>query len=286
MVPLEGLHELDEDFGFRLLARSDFWVGRTIVPLREFFHIKFSILIEVECFESALNEISSELTHLSDDDAQELIEVNFSTLVDIHGLEQTLDVLWVNLDAEVAAALLELHEVKGAAAVVVGDLELAAQSNDSVGPARLERLPESLDEDALESGHWRLALDLESWLVRCSISLEWRLALLGWERDLALWLHLLWDRLHDLHGIVVHGAGSIAPRGRHLVSIVVLGVEQRIVLALHSRPLNRARCVSRPELDRLVLTHPPFLVGLERRSVALDIPGIVDHELKVVIVID
>jgi hypothetical protein len=59
-------------------------MGSSIVTRSEFLDVECSILVEVESFESALNKISSELGHLADNYAQELIEVDFSTLVNIH----------------------------------------------------------------------------------------------------------------------------------------------------------------------------------------------------------
>lgn len=171
MVPFEGLHELYEDFGFGLLARSYLWVGSAIVARGEFLHIQLTILVEVEGSESALNEVPSELAHLANDDAQEFREVNLATLVDVHGLEEALNVLRVDVDAEVMAALFEFHEIKSAGTIVVSNLELATESDDAVGSTRFERLPESFDQDALEFGNWWLGINLETWLEFTSFRL-------------------------------------------------------------------------------------------------------------------
>ena len=99
----------------------------------EFFHIKSTILIEVQSSERPLNKIPPELAHFTNHNSQEFIKVYLSTLVNVHGLEEALDVLWIDLNAEVITALLELEEIKAAASVVVCYLELPAEADDAIG---------------------------------------------------------------------------------------------------------------------------------------------------------
>lgn len=111
MVPFECLHELYKNLSFRLFARSDLWVSRTVIPLGKFLHVKLTILIEIESLKSTFHQTSSKLAHFSNDDPQEFIEVNLSTLINVHRFEETLNILWVNINSEIAAAFLKLHKV-------------------------------------------------------------------------------------------------------------------------------------------------------------------------------
>jgi len=139
----------------------------------ELLDIKGAILIEVESSEGPLNKIPPELAHLTDDNSQKFIKVHLSALINVHGLEEALDVLGIDLDAEVIAALLELLEVKATTAVVVSYLKLPAEADDAIGTACLQGLPEPLDQDALELWDGWLALNFECWLVLWSASVRW-----------------------------------------------------------------------------------------------------------------
>jgi hypothetical protein len=101
----------------------------------ELLDIKSTILIEVESSEGPLNKIPPELAHLTDDNSQKFIKVHLTALINVHGLEEALDVLGIDVDAEVIAALLELWEVKAATSIVICYLELSAEADDAIGTA-------------------------------------------------------------------------------------------------------------------------------------------------------
>lgn len=69
----------------------------TVVFFSKFFDIKLIILIYVQGTEGTLHKISSELTHLTNNNPKELIEVYLTWLVDIHWFEKALDILWINI---------------------------------------------------------------------------------------------------------------------------------------------------------------------------------------------
>lgn len=54
-------------------------------------------------------------------------------------------------------------------------------------------------------------------------------------------------------------------------------MEERVVLALHARSLDRTWRMSSPELNRFIIVDPAFFIGLVGGRITFDVPRIVYH---------
>lgn len=88
-------------------------------------------MIHIQRFEGLFDKILPELVHLTDDNSQKFVKINFSAVIEVHRLEKTLDIDFFNLNLVVVDGLDELVHVEGARTVVVEDLELSCQADNS-----------------------------------------------------------------------------------------------------------------------------------------------------------
>lgn len=96
--------------------------------------------------------MGSELVHGSDNDSDELVEVDFPVSVEIEGFEQVFLIFIINIDLEIADAFLELVEIQSASVVIVHDFELSPEPNHTPATPALELVPEPLHKHGLELG--------------------------------------------------------------------------------------------------------------------------------------
>lgn len=150
VVSLEGLHELDEDLVFGSLASLDVRVLSSVVLPLELLKGDRSVSVDIEGGECFLYERLSHRAHFTNDDSQELVKVNGTASIDIHGLEQVLEVYFLNIHLEIMNGFHKLGHLKSSITVVVEDLELSGESSDSTASSFSQSLSESLNEHALE----------------------------------------------------------------------------------------------------------------------------------------
>lgn len=66
MVGLEGVEELFEDFILSLLTGSHVWVVSRVVELANVSYIQLPTLVGIELVKGTLDQVLSELVHLTD----------------------------------------------------------------------------------------------------------------------------------------------------------------------------------------------------------------------------
>jgi hypothetical protein len=89
-------------------------VHRSIVGLLNIVDFEHTVLVDVYLLESLYANVGAELVHWTDNAANKLIEVDFVVAVNVKDLEESRDILLVNLNAKVVDSLSELVLVKGA----------------------------------------------------------------------------------------------------------------------------------------------------------------------------
>lgn len=246
VVLLEGIHEIVENFLFRLLTTAHIRMHGTRVVSRELLHVDDTVTARIKLGEGTLHKALTELVHVADDDADELVEADLASAVIVDRLEQVLHVLHVDIHVEVVDHLFKFGHVEGSRAVVVGNLELSLETNDAVATTLLEGLSEALDKHTLELGRSGSALHLESSLVRLGLLALTALCLtsLGRERDAASAQLTIRGLLTELHG-----TSLVTESGALLVAVVLLGLVERVSATLHAGAVNILLLVALAELD-------------------------------------
>jgi hypothetical protein len=112
VMHLEGLKELLQDFFFCFLSTLNLWVLACIVLTLNVIDVQGSISIVVNFLESFLDYLSSKLVHRPYHHSNKLIKVNITISIQIKGLEQTVDILVINVNLEILNALFEFISVK------------------------------------------------------------------------------------------------------------------------------------------------------------------------------
>jgi hypothetical protein len=86
----------------------------SVVALLNIVDFEHTILVYVDLLESLYANVGAELVHWTDHATNKLIEVDFVVAVHVKDLEESRDILLVDLNAEVVDSLSELVLVKGA----------------------------------------------------------------------------------------------------------------------------------------------------------------------------
>ncbi len=152
VVHLKCFKELFEHFFFSLLPCLDLRVIACVVFALDVLNVKHTISAEIYLLERLLNKLGPELIHGAYHDSDELIKTDLPTAVDIKRFKQTVDVLWVNIDLEILNALLKLIKIKRTRVIVVHNLELPSEANESSTTSTLQLFSKSLYKDSLEFG--------------------------------------------------------------------------------------------------------------------------------------
>ena len=122
---LESIHELEKDLFLGLFLRSDIGMLSSIVLVLELNQTYLTIHVNIKSSIGSFAKVLSKLVHFANDESQKFVEVDFSTAVDVHGFEEALDVLRVELNSKVVDCLSELVEIKSARTIVISDPELS-----------------------------------------------------------------------------------------------------------------------------------------------------------------
>jgi hypothetical protein len=303
VVHLKRFKELFEHLLFGLLSCLDLRVIACVVFALDVLNIKHTVSAEIYLLERLLNKLGPELIHGTYHDPDELIKTDLPTAVDIKSLEETVDVLWVNIDLEIFNALLKLIKIKRTRVIVVHNLELPSEANESSTTSTLQLFSKSLHKDSLEfggkggcHGNAGVSLWLWNWLlggIRIIASKEWitRLhLLLHFFIELFIHLNLLFFRERRVR---VHGPSG-EPSARALAWLVVLvRVNKRVIFRGNSAPSHRLGYRLRSGLSGSLarsllvpLACPALLILLIGAGIALEVPGVVHHEGEVFIVVN
>jgi len=129
MVHLEGFQELFKDFILSFLARLNIGMLTSIVLSPDVFNIKSSISTIVDLVEDLLDELCSELVHRANNNSNEFIKVDFPSSVIVESLEETINILFINVNLEVLNAFFELIGIKSTRSIIVHNLELASKAD-------------------------------------------------------------------------------------------------------------------------------------------------------------
>ena len=121
----ECFHELYDNFIFSPFSRSNIRVHLGVVFSFELFKVHSSVLVDVNCFESAFNQIQPELVHVPHNNSDELVKTNLSTAINIQRFEQSLNVNWVDFHTEIVDSLRELWQVEIARTIIISYFELS-----------------------------------------------------------------------------------------------------------------------------------------------------------------
>ena len=121
-----------------------------VVSPFEFFKVNCVVLVDVEGFKGTLNQASSELVHVSDDNSYELIETNLSTSVKVQRFEKTFHVLRIDIDAKVVDCFRELRQIEVTGAIVISNFKLSLEADDASGASCFQSFSKPFDKDALE----------------------------------------------------------------------------------------------------------------------------------------
>jgi hypothetical protein len=143
---LEGLEELLKDLVLSLLALNDIGVLLGVVDTLDIVDVDPAVAILVELFVSLEDDLLAILAHGTADAADEFVEVDEARVVDIEVGEQLLHLTFSEAEHVVTASLGELVLVEGARVVVVHDLELALEADESTGTAGNQLLAHGIGE--------------------------------------------------------------------------------------------------------------------------------------------
>jgi hypothetical protein len=102
-----------------------------VIALFNVVDFKSSILIYVDLLESLDANIGSELVHRSDYASNEFVEVNLIVSIYVKDLEKSSNIFLINLYSEVVDCLGELILIKGTRIVIVHDLKLPLQTDET-----------------------------------------------------------------------------------------------------------------------------------------------------------
>ena len=126
---LEGLKELGEDLVLGALARANVWVTRSVIGAANVINVDDTIASPVQLLERFERQIRSELIHGADQNPQELVEFDLPVTRVVEALEESGQVLCLNIDAKVTDGLVEFVGIQSTAAIVVHDFKLAAEAD-------------------------------------------------------------------------------------------------------------------------------------------------------------
>jgi len=130
---LEGLQEFLEDLVLGLLSSLDIWMLVGLVDTSDVININPTIAIFVEFLESLSNNLLSSHVHWSSDGAEELIVGDGTTAVDIEVIEEGADLTLAETEHEVVHGFAELVFVETLGVIVIHNLELSLETNDTSG---------------------------------------------------------------------------------------------------------------------------------------------------------
>jgi hypothetical protein len=147
------LKKLLQNLVFSTLACLDVWVHPCVIALFNVVDFKSSILIYVDLLESLNANIGSELVHRSDYASNEFVEVNLIVSIYVKDLEKSSNIFLINLYSEVVDCLGELILIKGTRIVIVHDLKLPLQTDETARASCLQGRFEALYKDRLVARH-------------------------------------------------------------------------------------------------------------------------------------
>ena len=122
---LESIHELEKDLFLSLLFGSDIGMLSSVVFVLELNQTYLTVHVYIKGSISSFDKVLSKLVHFANDKSKKFVEVDFSTAIDVHGFEETLNVLWVEFNSKVIDCLSELVKIKSASTIVISYLELS-----------------------------------------------------------------------------------------------------------------------------------------------------------------
>lgn len=108
-------------------------------------YLKNAILIDVNLLESLDANVRAELVHRANNTTDKLVEVDFIVAIYVKDLEESRDVLLVNLDTKIVDRLSELVLIKGARVVVVHYFELSLETDEAARASSLQGRFEALE---------------------------------------------------------------------------------------------------------------------------------------------
>ena len=131
MSCFEGLKELLEDLVFGFLSRKNIWVFSSIVNTSDIIEVDPTIAVFVELIECLSNKLLSGVVHWSSDGSNELIKFNETTSVEIEVWEKFLDFSFSESEHVVSHGFGEFIFIKRSGVVVIHDLELSLETNET-----------------------------------------------------------------------------------------------------------------------------------------------------------
>ena len=146
VLSLEGLKELLKDLILSLLALEDLGVSICSVDALDVVNVNPAVIVSVENVVSLEDNLLSSGVHGTADSTNELVELKETSLIIVEVVEELLHLTLGETEHIVSASLRELELVEGARVVIVHDLELSLEADETTGAARDELLAHNLSE--------------------------------------------------------------------------------------------------------------------------------------------
>jgi hypothetical protein len=160
------LKELAKHLVFSLLAGFHIWMMLGIVALSDIVDVQLAWTILVHQLEGSHCQGLSCCVHPSSDWSQEFIVTNLTWAVSVEDLEGLLALLWRQVHPEIRHCLFKLICIKSSWSVVVGYLELLADTLDSSGTSCFDLWSNVLNQLSLSCIYW------DSWIHLCFLRLN------------------------------------------------------------------------------------------------------------------
>lgn len=119
----EGVQEFVKYIFFSFLAKLNIRVVLCVVAALQVFNVNVTVTISIEPLKSQGHNVSSSVTHPTNNSPEELIVVNLSISISIELLEYSANLLRILADSVVSHGLGELLTIKRLRFIVVHDLE-------------------------------------------------------------------------------------------------------------------------------------------------------------------
>jgi len=146
VLSLEGLKELLKDLILSLLALEDLGVSISGVDALDVVNVNPAVIVSVENVVSLEDNLLSSGVHGTADSTNELVELKETSLIIVEVVEELLHLTLGETEHIVSASLRELELVEGARVVIVHNLELSLEADETTGTARDELLAHDLSE--------------------------------------------------------------------------------------------------------------------------------------------